>query len=126
MFIKDVSMKYDITADTLRYYEKIGLLSNVPRNKNNIRNYDDASCKKIEFIKCMRNAGGEIEALITYMNLLERGKSIVKQRKKLLEEQKKKLLQKQKNINETIKKLDLKIKLYQEIETGKRKDFTEI
>lgn len=61
MTIAEVSKKYDLTPDTLRYYEKIGLISNVPRTKSGIRNYDDKTCNQIEFIKCMRNAGVEIE-----------------------------------------------------------------
>lgn len=125
MTIAEVSKKYDITPDTLRYYERVGLLTNVPRNPNGIRNYDEQSCKRIEFVKCMRNAGVEIEILIEYMNLFEQGKSTVKARKSLLEEQREKLLEKQKNITETLKRLDYKIELYEEIVAGKRKDFTE-
>jgi DNA-binding transcriptional MerR regulator len=123
--IAEVSKKYDLTADTLRYYEKIGLLNNVPRTESGIRNYDKNSCRMIEFIKCMRGAGVEIEVLIEYMSLFEKGKSTVKARKKLLEEQREKLLEKQKNINETVDRLNYKISLYEEIEAGKRKDFTE-
>lgn len=74
MTISEVSKKYNLTQDTLRYYEKIGMLSNVPRNKSGIRNYDEKSCGRIEFIKCMRDAGVEIEALLEYMKLLEKGK----------------------------------------------------
>ena len=125
MTIAEVSEKYDLTPDTLRYYERIGLLSGVPRNSNGIRNYDEVSCKRIEFIKCMRNAGVEIEILIEYMSLFEKGKSTVEARKKLLEEQREKLQAKQKNITETLERLDYKIQLYKEIEEGKRKDFTE-
>ena len=125
MTIAEVGKKYDLTPDTLRYYEKIGLISNVPRNKNGIRNYDEETCKRIEFIKCMRNAGVEIEILIEYMKLLEEGKDTVKLRKQLLEEQKEKLLQKQKNINVTIERLNYKLKMYDDIIDGKRKDFTE-
>ena len=119
------SKKYDLTPDTLRYYERIGLLANIPRNKNGIRNYDEKSCKRIEFVKCMRNAGVEIEILIEYISLLEQGKDTVEARKKLLEEQREKLVEKQKHINETLERLDFKIKLYEEIEEGKRKDFSE-
>lgn len=125
MTIAEVSKKYDITTDTLRYYERIGLLSNIPRNSNGIRNYDEASCRRIEFVKCMRNAGVEIEILIEYMALFEQGKNKVEARKKLLEEQREKLLEKQKNISETIDRLNYKIELYDEIVAGKRKDFTE-
>lgn len=125
MTIAEVGKKYNLTPDTLRYYERIGLISNVPRNKNGIRNYDDKTCKRIEFIKCMRDAGVEIEILIEYMSLFEKGKSTVSARKELLEEQRKRLLEKQENINTTIDKLNYKIKLYEEIALGKRKDFTE-
>ena len=59
------------------------------------------------------------------MNLFEKGKSTVEERKKLLEEQREKLLEKQKHINETLQRIDYKIELYEEIESGKRKDFTE-
>lgn len=125
MTIAEVAKKYNLTPDTLRYYEKIGLLSNVPRTENGIRNYDDRTCNRIEFIKCMRNAGVEIEILIKYINLFEKGKNTVNERKQLLEEQKEKLVEKQRNINETIERLNYKLKLYDEIIDGKRKDFTE-
>ena len=125
MTIAEVSKKYDLTPDTLRYYERIGLLVNIPRNSNGIRNYDENSCKRIEFIKCMRNAGVEIEILIEYMNLFEKVKKTDKAIKKLLEEQRENLEKKQKNITETLERLEYKIKLYNEIEEGKRKDFTE-
>ena len=125
MTIAEVSKKYDITPDTLRYYERIGLLSNVPRSESGIRNYDEKACRRIEFVKCMRSAGVEIEILIEYMSLLEKGKSTVEARKQLLEEQRNKLLEKQNSINQTLERLDYKIELYNEIVEGKRKDFTE-
>ena len=125
MTIAEVGKKYNLTPDTLRYYERIGLLTNVPRNQNGIRNYSDETCRRIEFIKCMRNAGVEIEILIEYMKLFEQGKTTAEARKELLEEQRDKLLEKQKNINETLQRLNYKINLYDEIVSGKRKDFTE-
>lgn len=125
MTISEVGKKYNLTPDTLRYYERIGLLSDVPRTENGIRDYDDRTCSRIEFIKCMREAGVEIEILIEYINLFEKGKSTVKARRKLLEEQREKLLEKKKSINETVNKLNYKLKLYDEIIDGKRKDFTE-
>ena len=125
MTISEVSKKYNLTQDTLRYYEKIGMLSNVPRNKSGIRNYDENSCRRIEFVKCMRDAGVEIEALLEYMELFEKGKSTEKRRKEILEQQREKLLEKQKNITVSLEKLDYKIELYNDIVSGKKKDFTE-
>lgn len=125
MTITEVSKKYDITPDTLRYYERIGLIKDVPRTKSGLRNYNEKSCRRIEFIKCMRNAGVEIEMLLEYFDLMEQGKKTVTARKELLEEQKNRLLEKQKNINETLDHLNYKLSIYEEIEQGKRKDFTE-
>ena len=125
MTIKEVSEKYDISEDTLRYYERIWLLPKVPRKKSGIRDFDDNSCKWIEFIKCMRSAGMRIEALIEYMNLFQEGKETVTARKNLLLEQREILEEKRKDITKTIERLDYKISLYNEIEAGKRKDFME-
>lgn len=125
MTIAEVSEKYDLTADTIRYYERIGLIPTIPRTKNGIRDFDEESCNWIEFIKCMRNAGMEIEILLEYVNLFRQGKTTVKARKKLLEEQREKLKEKQESINATIERLDYKLELYDEIILGKRKDFTE-
>jgi len=73
MTIKEVSEKYDIIQDTIRYYEKIGLQPPVPRTKSEIRNFNEQSCKWLEFIKCMRSSGMPIELLIKYMNLFKKG-----------------------------------------------------
>ncbi len=125
MTIAQVSKKYDITPDTLRYYERIGLIPPVPRNKSGIRDYDESSCRWVEFIKCMRNAGMEIEALIEYVTLYKEGKNTALARKNLLIEQKEKLENKLEYITSTIDRLNYKIKLYDEIINGKRKDFME-
>ena len=87
MKIAEVSKRYDISSDTLRYYERVGLLRPVPRMPNGVRNYEEADCQRIEFVKCMRKAGVSIEALIEYLRLFEEGDSSIEQRKAILEEQ---------------------------------------
>ncbi len=94
MTIAEVSKKYNLTQDTIRYYERIGLIPQVPRTKAGIRDFDEHTCKWIEFIKCMRAAGMSIEALIKYVDLFKQGKETVTERKKLLIEQKEKMQEK--------------------------------
>ena len=125
MTIAEVCKKYDVSQDTVRYYERIGLIPSIPRTESGIRNFDETSCRWIEFIKCMRNAGLEIEILKQYVELFKQGSKTVKERRLLLEEQRKKLLEKQKDIKATLERLNYKIKIYDEIEQGKRKDFME-
>ena len=125
MTISEVSKKYNLTADTIRYYEKEGLIPTVPRDKNGIRDFDENSCGWIEFIKCMRSAGLEIETLKKYVTLFRQGTKTVKERKILLIEQREKLLKKQEDIKATLDRLNYKIEKYEEIEKGKLKDFSE-
>ena len=68
MTITEVSKLYYITPDTLRYYERIGLIPKIHRKKNGIRDYTQEDCNWVEFIKCMRNAGLPIETLRCSVN----------------------------------------------------------
>ena len=56
----EVRRKYDISADTLRYYERIGLIPPVPRTRGGLRDYGEESCGWIQLMKCMRAAGVQI------------------------------------------------------------------
>lgn len=115
MTIAEVSREFGLTADTLRYYERIGLIPPVPRSKSGIRDYDDESCRWIEFIKCMRNAGMQIEVLIDYVSLFKQGDKTAGTRKELLIEQRKILAEKLEEISQTIDRLDKKIEHYDSI-----------
>ena len=87
MKIAEVSKEYGLSADTLRYYERIGLLPNVTRTASGIRDYSEQDCARVQFVKCMRAASVSIEALIEYMALYDQGDSTLEARKTLLEEQ---------------------------------------
>ncbi len=93
MTIAEVSKKYDISADTLRYYERIGLIPSVPRSKSGIRDYDENACSWVELMKCMRSAGVQIEALIEYVALFQQGPDTAPARKAILIEQRDQLVQ---------------------------------
>ena len=73
MTIAEVSRTYDLSADTLRYYERIGLIPPVHRSAGGIREYDEEDCRWVEFIKCMRGAGLPIESLVEYVALFQQG-----------------------------------------------------
>lgn len=87
MRIAEVSKTYDISPDTLRYYERIGLLNRIPRTASGVREYGEQDCARIQFVKCMRSAGVSIEALTEYMRLLDEGDSTIRARIELLEHQ---------------------------------------
>ncbi len=115
MRIAEVSKKYDISADTLRYYERIGLLEHVRRNESGIRDFSEADCARIQFIKCMRGANVSIEALIENMQLFAEGDSTVAARKALLEEQRDLVRERINEMQAGLDRLNYKIENYDSI-----------
>lgn len=114
MTIKEVSERFNRSQDTLRYYERIGLIPSINRNKSGIRDYTEEDCGWIEFIKCMRNAGLPIEVLIEYVNLFQKGDDTIEARKEILIEQRKQLEEKMNEMKKTIERLDNKILRYED------------
>jgi len=123
MTIAEVSRRYDISADTLRYYERIGLIPPVPRNKSGIRDYDEASCQWIELMKCMRAAGVQIEALIEYVALFRQGDSTVDARKAILVEQRSQLIARMADMQASLDRLNHKIEHYEQGIVAKERQF---
>jgi len=116
MTITEVSEKFDLSQDTLRYYERIGLIPQVNRMKSGNRNYTEESCNWIELAKCMRLAGVPIETLIEYCALTQQGDSTITARKELLVEERKKLVKKKEDILKTLDRLNYKIDRYEKAE----------
>ena len=114
MTITEVSKKYDMTADTLRYYERIGLIPLVNRNGSGTRDYTEEDCNWVHFAKCMRGAGLSIEVLVEYVTMFQQGNSTIKARKELLIEQRSRLAQNIKEMQQTLERLDKKIDGYEE------------
>lgn len=122
MTIKQVSEKYKISADTLRYYEKMGLIPNVPRSSGGIRDYDEASCGWIEFIICMRNAGLPVDALAEYVELCKQGDDTAAERKRILVNHREQLLKKIESLKGSLESLNYKIEWYDEILLKKERE----
>ncbi|WP_295751971.1 MerR family transcriptional regulator [uncultured Oscillibacter sp.] len=113
MNITEVGKRYGLSADTLRYYERIGLIPPVPRTKGGVRDYDAASLGWVELIKCMRSAGVGIEALIEYSRLFQQGEETMEARKGLLVEQRRQLLGRMEDMQRSLNRLDEKIENYE-------------
>ncbi|ABY95236.1 MerR family transcriptional regulator [Thermoanaerobacter brockii subsp. lactiethylicus] len=113
MTIAEVSKKFGLSPDTLRYYERIGLIPRVNRNESGIRDYTEEDCKWIEFIKCMRSAGVQVETLVEYVTLLQQGDKTIEARKQILIEQREKLLSRIEEMERALERLNFKIEEYE-------------
>ncbi|MDR1080411.1 MAG: MerR family transcriptional regulator [Deltaproteobacteria bacterium] len=113
MNISEVSRKTGLSVDTLRYYEKAGLIPDVPRTRGGARDYGEKECGWIGFIRCMRGAGVEVDALAEYVRLHREGESTVKARKQILIDQRERIAARLTEIQGTLDKLDKKIENYE-------------
>ncbi|CAG0991866.1 HTH-type transcriptional regulator AdhR [Anaerolineae bacterium] len=113
MKIAEVSEHYGLSTDTLRYYERIGLIPPVNRTGSGIRDYNDLDVRRVEFIKCMRSAGLPLEVLIDYMDLVQRGDQTIETRKEILKEQRDLLTARIQDMQQTLDLLNHKIQVYE-------------
>lgn len=113
MTIAEVAAKFDLTQDTLRYYEKVGLIPKVKRTSGGTRNYTEYDCGWIDFIKCMRNAGVQIDSLVEYVRLFEQGDSTANLRKQILERERDRIATQVTEMQSTLDRLNAKIKRYE-------------
>lgn len=115
MTIAEVGRQFELTPDTLRYYERIGLIPPVHRTESGIRDYDQTDINWVEFIKCMRDAGVSIETLAEYVSLFQQGDNTAGARKALLVEQRAQLASRIEAMQAVLARLDKKIEGYEKL-----------
>lgn len=126
MKIAEVSEKYGLSVDTLRYYERVGLIPMVHRNEGGIRDYNELDLRRVDFIKCMRGAGLPIEVLIEYMGLVQQGDKTIEARKDILIEQRDLVAARLQEMQKTLDLLNHKIEVYEQAILKKEKEMIEI
>ena len=109
MTIKEVSEKYNISPETIRYYERVGAIPPVTRTAGGIRNFSEEDIGWLSLATCMRGAGLPIEILIQYLKLYQEGDSTIPARYELLKEQRDVLLKQRKRLDETLDRINYKI-----------------
>jgi MerR family transcriptional regulator, aldehyde-responsive regulator len=126
MKIAEVSEQYGISADTLRYYERVGLIPPVHRSESGIRDYKELDLRRVDFIKCLRKAGLPIEVLIEYMGLVQKGDQTIEARKEILKRQRDLLATRMEEMQKTLNILDHKIEVYENAVLKKEKEMIPI
>lgn len=126
MKIAEVSEKFGLSVDTLRYYERVGLIPPVHRNEGGIRDYDELDLRRVDFIKCMRGAGLPVEVLIDYMELVQQGDSTIEARKEILVEQRALVTARLEEMQKTLDRLNYKIEVYEKALLKKEKEMLQV
>ncbi|HEY9152930.1 MAG TPA: MerR family transcriptional regulator [Anaerolineales bacterium] len=125
MKIMEVSEQFGLSSDTLRYYERVGLIPPVNRNGSGMRDYNELDLRRVEFIKCMRSAGLPVEVLIEYVGLVQQGDQITEARKEILIEQRGLLIARMKEMQNTLDILNHKIEVYENAVLRKEKEIVQ-
>ncbi|HEY0221761.1 MAG TPA: MerR family transcriptional regulator [Lactovum miscens] len=112
MNIKEAAEKSGVSADTIRYYEKIGLITAIDRTPGGIRKIGERTLGRISFVRSMRNAGMSIEALKTYIALVDDSAEHREAQVGLLKEQRAIMVEKRDDIQHGIDHLTYKIEHY--------------
>ncbi len=126
MKIAEVSEKFRLSVDTLRYYERVGLIPPVHRNAGGIRDYDELDLRRVDFIKCMRGAGLPVEVLIEYMGLVQQGDNTIEARKEILVEQRDLVAARLEEMQKTLDRLNYKINVYENALLKKEKEMVQV
>lgn len=126
MKIAEVSERFDLSSDTLRYYERVGLIPPVNRTDSGIRDYNELDLRRVDFIKCMRSAGLPVDVLIEYVGLVQQGDQTIDARKEILIEQRDLVKAKMEEMQKTLDLLDHKIEVYEKAILTKEKLMVEL
>lgn len=126
MKISEIAERYNLSIDTIRYYEKAGLIDPVGKNESGRKVYEEKEMRRINFVKCMRQAGMSIEKIKQYVDLFHEGLETIPERKRILESQLDMLIEQQKELDAQVEFLQKKIANYENTIVKKEKARFEI
>lgn len=114
--MKEIIKETGLTSDTLRYYEKDGLLSDILRLPNGHRRYSRHDLEWLKFVLCLKSTGMPLKKIKLYKNLINEGNKTASVRKELLEDEKVRILKEMESLKKALSTIDYKIEYYQSIE----------
>lgn len=112
--IQDVSKKTGLTAHTLRYYEKEGLLTGVERSQGGIRQYTDEDLERLGLIRCLKNTGMSIQEIARFVQLTHEGDHTLEERVELLREHRERVLERMAEMQQHLDKVTWKLNFFTE------------
>lgn len=116
MKISELAKRTGLSAHTIRYYERIGLLPFADRDAGGQRDYDEAILIWIGFLKRLKTTGMPIREMLQYAELRARGDQTGPERRALLEQHRERVRAHLVELEDSLLVLDTKIDSYVEAE----------
>ncbi len=110
--INEVAQKCDLTAHTLRFYDKEGLLPFVSRTPSGIRSFSERDLELIKLICCLKNTGMPIKEIKRYIDMVMEGAVTVETRRQMMVDHRKEVLRQIDELKKNVNLIDLKIAFY--------------
>ena len=112
--IKEVCKKTGLTAHTLRYYEKEGLLTDIRRSQGGFRQYSDENLEWLGLICCLKNTGMPLQEIARFVRLAHQGDSTLEERVELLKDHQEKILERMDETQQYLDKITWKVNFFSE------------
>ncbi len=112
--IQDVSKKTGLTAHTLRYYEKEGLIPSVERSQGGFRQYTDEDLERLGLIRCLKNTGMSIKEISRFVQLTREGDHTLEERVALLRSHRDQVIKKMEEMQQYLDKVNWKLNFFSE------------
>ncbi|MBQ4434645.1 MAG: MerR family transcriptional regulator [Clostridia bacterium] len=112
--IQDVSKKTGLSAHTLRYYEKEGLISGVERSQGGFRQYTDEDLEALGLICCLKNTGMSLQEIAEFVRLTHQGDYTLRERVELLRQHRENVVQRMAEMQRYLDKVTWKINFFSE------------
>lgn len=110
--INEVAKKFDLSAHTIRFYDKEGLLPFISRNKAGNREFNETALEIIKLICCLKNTGMQIKEIKQYIDLCMKGNETFAMRKKMIIDHRKEVVRQINDLKKDLNLIDLKIAYY--------------
>ncbi|MGL1892402.1 MAG: MerR family transcriptional regulator [Spirochaetaceae bacterium] len=114
--MKEIINETGLTSDTLRYYEKDGLLTDILRLPNGHRRYSNHDLEWLKFVLCLRSTGMPLKKIKEYKELMNQGNITACDRKELLSNQRETILKEMETLKNALSTIDYKIEYYASVE----------
>ena len=107
-------MKTGLSAHTLRYYEKEGLLSHVERTPGGFRQYTDEDMEALGLICCLKNTGMSLQEITRFVNLTHEGDQTLRERVELLRGHRENVIARMEEMQKYLEKVTWKLNFFSE------------
>ena len=112
--IQDVSKKTGLSAHTLRYYEKEGLITGVERSRGGFRQYTDEDLEALGLVCCLKNTGMSLQEILRFVQLTREGDYTLEERVELLRKHRENVIQRMAEMQKYLDKVTWKLNFFSE------------